>query len=147
MQWEKVDELVEDAKRRGGRVLLGGNLPKNDAGHFYPLTLISEVRSGVRLVDEEQFGPALPIIRYRKVNEAVEMASDSPNGLGGSVWSCDIDMARKVAGKMQCGSVWINKHGMIQPNVPFGGTKQFGIGVEFADEGLHEYTTLQAVFS
>lgn len=147
MQWEKVNELVEDAKKRGARVLLGGQPPKQSGGHFYPLTLVADVRNGIRLVDEEQFGPVLPIIRYSKVKEAIQMANDSPNGLGGSVWSRDLDKAKKVAGKMQCGSVWINKHGMIQPNVPFSGTKQSGIGVEFADEGLHEYTTLQAVFA
>lgn len=146
-QWERVNELVEDAKCRGGRVLIGGDPPPKAAGHFYPLTLITEVANGVRLVDEEQFGPALPIIRYSKVKEAISMANDSPNGLGGSVWGCDLDKARKVAGMLQTGSVWINRHGAIQPNVPFGGTKYSGIGVEFGEDGLHEYTQLQAVFS
>ena len=147
MQRDKVDELVEDAKRHGGRVLFAGEAPAGPGGHFYPLTLISEVGNGIRLVDEEQFGPVLPIIRYQKVKQAIRLANDSPNGLGGSVWSRDITRAKKIAGKMQCGSVWINRHGMIQPNVPFGGIKSSGIGVEFAEEGLHEYTTLQAVFA
>ena len=75
------------------------------------------------------------------------MANDSENGLGGSVWSNDIEQAKKIANQMECGSVWINKHGMIQPNAPFGGVKKSGLGVEFGEEGLEEYTDIQVVFS
>lgn len=147
-QLDIVAELVADAKGKG-RVLIGGE-PFTGAkrkGYFYPLTIIADLENGHRLVDEEQFGPALPIIRYRKVEDAIRMANDSPNGLGGSVWSRDIAEAKRVAKKMECGSVWINKHGMIQPNAPFGGVKQSGMGVEFGEEGLAEYTDIQVVFS
>ena len=75
------------------------------------------------------------------------MANDNPSGLGGSVWSRDVALATKVARRMECGSVWINKHGMIQPNAPFGGVKSSGIGVEFGEEGLAEYTDVQVLFS
>ena len=98
-------------------------------------------------MDEEQFGPALPVIRYSDVEEAIAAANDSPNGLGGSVWSADIDAAKAVAKRMECGSVWINKHGAIQPNAPFGGVKQSGFGVQFAEEGLKENTSVQVIFS
>ncbi len=150
-QYEVVADLVRSAKPRG-RVLLGGKPRKlrkkmGGRGHFYPLTIIADVENGDRLVDEEQFGPALPIIRYARVDEAVEMANDSPNGLGGSVWTGNIDEARTIARRMECGSVWINKHGMIQPNAPFGGVKKSGFGVEFGEEGLAEYTDIQVVFS
>ena len=77
----------------------------------------------------------------------IQQANASENGLGGSVWSNDIEKAKQVASRMECGSVWINKHGMIQPNAPFGGVKQSGIGVEFGEEGLAEYTDIQVVFS
>jgi acyl-CoA reductase-like NAD-dependent aldehyde dehydrogenase len=87
------------------------------------------------------------VIRYRDVEQAIAMANDSPNGLGGSVWSSDVAAASKVASRLACGSVWINKHGAIQPNVPFGGVKSSGIGVEFAEEGLQEYTDIQVIFS
>jgi acyl-CoA reductase-like NAD-dependent aldehyde dehydrogenase len=116
-------------------------------GLFFPPTIIAGLNNGDPLVDEEQFGPALPIIKYSEVEDAIAAAKDSPNGLGGSVWSSDIDAAKAVANRMECGSVWINKHGAIQPNAPFGGVKSSGVGVEFADEGLAEYTDIQVVFS
>ncbi|MBB5222342.1 acyl-CoA reductase-like NAD-dependent aldehyde dehydrogenase [Amaricoccus macauensis] len=143
MQYGKVSKLVADAVTRG-KVLLGG---KPGEGLFFPPTIISGLSNGDALVDEEQFGPALPVIRYTDVDEAVMAANDSPNGLGGSVWSADIDAAKGVGRRMECGSVWINKHGAIQPNAPFGGVKQSGFGVQFAEEGLKENTTAQVVFS
>jgi acyl-CoA reductase-like NAD-dependent aldehyde dehydrogenase len=142
MQFKKVKSLVDDAKRKGGKVLLGG---KPNDGLFYPLTLVSGLSNGSRLVDEEQFGPALPIIKFKTVEEAIAMANDSSAGLGGSVWSKNIKKAEAVAAQLECGTVWINKHGAIQPNAPFGGVKQSGFGVEFGEEGLKEFTTVQTV--
>lgn len=143
MQFDKVASLVADARKKGD-VLLGG---EPGQGLFYPATIVAGLKNGDALVDEEQFGPALPIIRYRAVEDAINAANDSQNGLGGSVWSRDIDQAKHVASKMECGSVWINKHGAIQPNAPFGGTKSSGFGVEFSEEGMQEYTDQQVVFS
>lgn len=143
MQFDKVARLVADAAKRG-RVLLGG---EPGQGLFFPPTIIAGLQNGDPLVDEEQFGPALPVIRYSGIDEAIAAANDSPNGLGGSIWSSDLEAARKLATRLECGSVWINKHGAIQPNVPFGGMKSSGLGVEFGDEGLAEYTDIQAVFS
>ncbi len=146
MQYNKVKSLVEDAVAGGARVLLGAN-PEDGPGYFYPLTILADVSDGTRIVDEEQFGPALPIIKYSDVDDAIARANDSENGLGGSIWSTDIEKAKKLANRLECGSAWINKHGAIQPNVPFGGVKGSGIGVEFGVDGLKEYTTIQAVFS
>lgn len=87
------------------------------------------------------------MIRYTDPEEAIAAANDSPNGLGGPVWSPDIDAAKAVASRMKCGSVWINRHGAIQPNAPFGGVKSSGLGVEFAEDGLREYTSVQVIFS
>lgn len=140
-----VSAYVEDAKARGGRVLLGGQAA-GGAGYFYPVTLVADVDHGCKLVDLEQFGPALPIIRYATIEEAIAKANDSVSGLGGSVWGADLAQARNVASRLECGSVWINKHGAIQPNAPFGGVKQSGFGVEFGVEGLKEFTTIQTVF-
>ncbi|SBS33177.1 Phenylacetaldehyde dehydrogenase [Marinomonas spartinae] len=142
-QFDKVSQLVSEAKERG-KVLLGG---EPGEGLFFPPTIIADLQNGDSLVDEEQFGPALPIIKYSNIDDAIRSANDSPNGLGGSVWSSDIDMAKKVAARMECGSVWINKHGAIQPNAPFGGVKSSGFGVEFSEEGLMEYTDIQVIFS
>jgi acyl-CoA reductase-like NAD-dependent aldehyde dehydrogenase len=146
-QFEKVVALVDDAKKVGGKVLMGGAVEKKGPGNFFPVTLIADMNNGQRLVDEEQFGPVLPIIRYTDVEEVIQRANDNPNGLGGSVWSRDIEKAKQIASRMECGSVWINKHGAIQPNAPFGGVKSSGFGVEFAKEGLAEYTDIQVIFS
>ena len=144
-QLDIVSAYVEDAKARGGRVLLGGKAA-GGAGYFYPVTLVADVDHGCKLVDLEQFGPALPIIRYATIEEAIAKANDSASGLGGSVWGADLAQARNVASRLECGSVWINKHGAIQPNAPFGGVKQSGFGVEFGIEGFKEFTTIQTVF-
>lgn len=142
MQFDKVSRLVADAAGKG-RVLLGG---APGEGLFFPPTIIADLSNDDPLVAEEQFGPALPIIKYSDLDDAIAAANNSENGLGGSVWSKDIDKAHAVARQLQCGSVWINKHGAIQPNAPFGGVKSSGIGVEFGEEGLSEYTNIQVVY-
>lgn len=145
MQYDKVARLVEAAKNGGGEVLMGGEPQKGSL--FYPVTIIGGLDNGNPLVDEEQFGPALPIIRYSDVEEVIVRANDNPNGLGGSVWSKNIEKAKEYGAQLQCGTVWINKHGPIQPNVPFGGVKNSGIGVEFGEEGLFENTNVQVMYS
>jgi acyl-CoA reductase-like NAD-dependent aldehyde dehydrogenase len=144
-QRDKVANLVQAAKSGGGRVLLGGE--ENGRGLFFPLTLIADLDNGNPLVDEEQFGPVLPIIRFSDIGEAVARANDNPNGLGGSVWSKNIGRAKEIALGLECGSAWINKHGAIQPNAPFGGVKNSGFGIEFGEEGLFENTNVQVVYS
>jgi acyl-CoA reductase-like NAD-dependent aldehyde dehydrogenase len=143
MQHDKVSRLVA-AAARDGRILLGG---APDEGLFFPVTLATDLPDDSPLIVEEQFGPALPIISYHDVEEAIAAANASDNGLGGSVWSKDITRAKDIALRMECGSVWINKHGAIQPNAPFGGVKKSGLGVEFGEEGLFENTDIQTIFS
>ena len=141
-QFERVCELVEDARAAGARILCGGE-PLPGKGYFYPPTIVADIADGTRLVDEEQFGPVLPVIRYRDVDEAVRLANASTNGLGGSVWSGDPEAARAVANRLECGTVWINGHAEVLPHCPFGGCKMSGFGVEFGLEGLLEYTRPQ----
>jgi acyl-CoA reductase-like NAD-dependent aldehyde dehydrogenase len=144
MQYDKVVGLLEDARARGGRVLCGGEVP-DGPGYFVPFTIIADVTSGMRIVDEEQFGPLLPVIKYRDLDDAIAQANGLEVGLGGSVWSSDVEKAGKVAARLESGTAWVNQHGPIAPNVPFGGVKCSGIGVEFGEEGLAEYTTIQVV--
>lgn len=143
MQFDKVARLVAEGAAKG-RVLTGG-VPGE--GLFFPLTLIADLNNGDALVDEEQFGPALPIIRYSDIEEAIAKANAYDTGLGGSVWSRDIAAAKAVAARLECGTVWINQHGMIRPDAPFGGTKMSGVGVEFGQEGLNAYTDIQVIIA
>ncbi len=145
MQYEKVKSLTDDAIAKGARVLMGAD-PVGGKGNFYPITLLADVTDGFAIVDQEQFGPVLPIIKYTDIEDVIRRANASENGLGGSVWSSDKAKAKAIASRLECGSVWINNHGAIQPNVPFGGVKSSGIGVEFGQEGLKEYTTIQALY-
>lgn len=143
-QFQRVSELVEDARANGGRILSGGQ-PLDGAGYFYPPTIVADISNGVRLVDEEQFGPVLPVIRYSDLDDAIRMANDCAFGLGGSVWGPDPDEANAIAQRLECGTVWINGHAEVLPHAPFGGCKMSGVGVEFGVEGLLEYTQLQIV--
>ncbi|QGZ64265.1 aldehyde dehydrogenase family protein [Paraburkholderia acidisoli] len=138
-QYDKVVALVEDARANGATIECGG-APRDGAGYFYPVTLVTGLSDGARLVDEEQFGPVLPIIRYRDVDDAVARANRLSVGLGASVWSSDIGKAEAVAARIRAGTVWINQHGAIHPMVPFGGTGHSGWGVEFGTEGLKAMT-------
>lgn len=146
MQFERVKGLVEKAKADGARVLCGG-APLDGPGLFYPVTVLADAKDGMAIVDEEQFGPAIPVIRFTDVEDVIAKANSSQNGLGGSVWSRDMAKARAIAARLECGSVWINNHGAIRPDAPFGGVKQSGIGVEFAALGLAECTTVQVIHS
>jgi acyl-CoA reductase-like NAD-dependent aldehyde dehydrogenase len=146
MQFDIVNQLVKTSIQQGGKVLLGGALDSEDS-LFFPITLVAVENNENALVQNEQFGPALPIIPFDTVEEAIKLANDSSAGLGGSVWSNDKVSAAEIAGQMECGTVWLNKHGTIQPNAPFGGVKSSGLGVEFGEEGLLANTTIQCIFS
>lgn len=144
-QLELVDALVADARANGARVLCGGARLERP-GFFYPPTLVADVTDGQHLVDEEQFGPVLPLIAYRDVEEVLRRANAGEMGLGGSVWGPDIDQAQALAARLESGVAWVNCHAQIQPNTPFGGSKMSGFGVEFGLEGLLEFTGQQLLF-
>ena len=103
------------------------------------------INNAAPLVQEEQFGPALPIIRYTDLEQAVEWANGVDVGLGASVWSADRDQALAIAARLQAGTVWINSHGGIDPRVPFGGAKRSGYGLEFGVEGLKAVSVPQVI--
>lgn len=134
-QFDIVSRLVEDARAHGARIVTGGAPARALGELFYPVTLVADAVDGMALVDEEQFGPALPIIRYTDVDDAIASANRLDVGLGGSVWG-DRDEARRVAARIQSGTVWINSHGGLHPMVPFGGIKGSGYGLEFGVAGL-----------
>ncbi|MEO5305937.1 MULTISPECIES: aldehyde dehydrogenase family protein [Corynebacterium] len=135
-QFDIVDKLVNAAKDSGARVLLGGDPDYDAPGYFYPTTLVADIDPDNPLVVEEQFGPALPIIKYTDLDWAIEQANKLDVGLGSSVWSSNRERALEVAAQLEAGTTWINSHGAVDPRVPFGGIKSSGYGVEFGTEGL-----------
>lgn len=143
MQYERVLELLEDA-RQHGKVIAGGT-GLEQPGYFIRPTIVRDISDGTRLVDEEQFGPVLPVIRYSDPEDAVSRANASPWGLGGSIWSSSADRAYALAEQLDAGTVWINKHAELDPRIPFGGARQSGLGAELGEEGLREFTQLKIV--
>lgn len=143
VQYEKVQEFLADA-RANGTVVAGGEVPEGP-GFFINPTIVSDISDGSRLVDEEQFGPILPLVRYSDLDQVVDAINAGPNGLAGSVWSSDIERAKSVAYRIHTGTMWINHHLDFGPHIPFAGAKQSGIGVEFSEEGLKEFTQLQVI--
>ncbi|WES62687.1 aldehyde dehydrogenase family protein [Microbacter sp. GSS18] len=144
-QFDIVSRLVEDAKANGGRIVTGG-APAADLGDlFYPITIVADVADGIALVDEEQFGPALPVVRYTDVEDAIASANRLDVGLGASVWAGTREEALSLATRIQSGTVWINSHGGLHPQVPFGGVKSSGYGLEFGAEGLKAVAVPQII--
>lgn len=142
-QFEKVLGLIERA-RTDGRIIAGGRR-KGDKGYFIEPTIVRDIAEGAQLVDEEQFGPVMPVIRYSDPVDAVRRANASPYGLGGSIWSRNVARAWSLAADMEAGSVWVNKHADVQPGLPLGGAKFSGMGSELGEEGLHEFTQVQVL--
>ena len=144
-QFDIVKELVRAAVDGGARVVVGGDPDEDQPGYFYPTTLVADIAPDNPLVVKEQFGPALPIVRYDDLDWAIEQANALDFGLGGSVWSADRERAREVAARIQAGTVWINSHGGVDTRIPFGGTKGSGYGVEFGELGLKELAVGQVI--
>ena len=143
MQFEKVKAFLEDA-RASGKIVAGGEVPDR-AGYFIRPTIVRDIAEGSRIVDEEQFGPVLPLIKFTDDSDALRRANATTYGLGGSVWSSDKERAHDLAVQMEAGTVWVNQHLQLMPNVPFGGAKSSGIGRELGEEGLAEFTQLQVI--
>lgn len=143
MQYDKVKDILDDA-RKHGTVIAGGEVP-DQPGYFIRPTIVRDVKDGTRIVDEEQFGPVLPMISYSDADEIIERVNGGEYGLGGSIWSSDVDKAYALANKMDSGTVWVNKHGELDPAIPFGGAKMSGLGTELGEEGLAEFTQLKII--
>ncbi|RAY11132.1 aldehyde dehydrogenase [Actinomadura craniellae] len=143
-QFERVSELVADAIAGGARAAAGGK-PIDGPGFFFEPTILADVSDGSRIVDEEQFGPALPVVPYTDLDEALARANGTHFGLSGSVWGADADRAAEVAAQLDCGTAWVNTHLAIAPHQPFGGSKWSGIGVENGPWGYYGFTELQVI--
>lgn len=143
MQFEKVCGFLEDAQANG--TVLAGGKPLDRDGYFIAPTIVKDIPDDARLVREEQFGPVLPVLKYDDIDDAISRANDSEYGLGGTIWSNDVGRGVEVAMKINSGTVWVNKHLDLPFDIPFGGSKQSGIGREGGDEGLFAYTQAHVV--
>jgi acyl-CoA reductase-like NAD-dependent aldehyde dehydrogenase len=143
-QYARVLELIQDAKDQGYTFLVGGEAA-DVPGYFIPVTILDNPPEDSRIVQEEQFGPVLPLIKFDDVDDVVARANATDYGLGGSVWGQDEDKAFAVAERIASGTVWINETQHLSPTAAFGGMKQSGVGVEGGLEGLLEYTNAQTI--
>ena len=131
-------------KKAGARIVTGGGR-LGDVGYFYPPTIVTDISDGARLVDEEQFGPALPIMPFKNIDEAIERANRTHFGLGGSVWTGDAARGAEIAAQLDCGTGWVNHHTDITNFAPFGGVKWSGIGYEQGPWGLAAFMQYQVI--
>jgi succinate-semialdehyde dehydrogenase/glutarate-semialdehyde dehydrogenase len=147
-QRKEVEEQVADAVKRGAKVLYGAERPKGgdyDKGFYLLPTLVADVDPEAKLLKDEVFGPALPIVRVKNLEEGVEQANSSIFGLGSSVWTRDINKAMFAAENIESGYTWINSAQIIYDELPFGGVKQSGIGKEHGEEAIEHYTESKSV--
>ena len=145
-QYKRVLELIQDAKDNGYDFLIGGEAA-DVPGYFVPITILDNPPESARIVQEEQFGPVLPLLKFDNLDEVVGRANDSEYGLGASIWTSDIARAQEIATSLQAGTVWINESQHLSPHAAFGGFKQSGIGVEGGQEGVLEFCQAQTVFT
>lgn len=138
-QYNKIVDLIDDIKKNGYEIALGGNVDHSLKGNFIPVTVVKNPPSNSRVVREEQFGPVVPILSYKTVEEAIAQANDTEFGLSSSVFGRDTEKCIAVAKQLEAGSVWINSEQYHSIDVPFGGVKLSGFGVENGMIGLEDF--------
>ena len=142
-QLERVTDLLDDALRTG-RALVGGRR-LDRCGYFLSPAIVIDVAEGVRLVDEEQFGPVLPVMSFATEEEALTRANASRFGLGGSIWSRDIERAMALAKRLEVGTSWVNQHGILHAGIPLPFAKESGLGIDYGAVGLAEFTQAHVI--
>jgi len=145
MQRDRVVRLVDDAVAKGATAAAGGHRI-DGPGYFYEPTILYGLSDGVEVVDEEQFGPVLPVVEYDDIEDALQRANSGKYGLGGSVWGGDLDRAAAVARRLETGMAWVNTHTALAADFPFGGTKWSGVGVEGGRWAVEGVTDLQLIY-
>ncbi len=142
---ETMNEQVRATVDGGARAALGGK-PLDGDGFFYEPTIVDGVVPGMRMFDEEVFGPAAAVVRARDREHAIELANASQYGLGSSLWTRDVAAAEAIAGRVEAGCVFINGMVASDPRLPFGGVKKSGYGRELSAFGIHEFVNVQTVW-
>ncbi|MBA2283966.1 MAG: NAD-dependent succinate-semialdehyde dehydrogenase [Ktedonobacteraceae bacterium] len=142
---EALDKQVRDSVKMGAHVATGGQ-PLEGKGYFYAPSVVTGVTPEMPLFREETFGPVAAVIRARDTDHAIELANDSQFGLGGNLWTRDIERARKLARRLESGGVFINGMTASDPRLPFGGIKRSGYGRELSTFGIHEFVNIQTIW-
>ena len=145
-QFESVMQYIEDTRRVPGARITAGGHAIDRPGFFIEPTVVADILEGTRLVDEEPFGPILPILAFKSVDEVVDRANNSPFGLGGSVWTRDVARGADIARRLDAGFTWVNHHVGTTRDLPFGGMKESGIGRNGGEIGVRSDTEAQVVF-
>lgn len=141
---EFIDKVVQDSIKEGAELLIGGQRVDRK-GYFYKPTILKDVTPGMRVVDEETFGPVAPITIVEDEREAIKFANNSEFGLGASIWTQDLDKAERLSRLVQSGIVTVNNVVMSDPRVPFGGIKNSGFGRELSKYGILEFVNIKSV--
>ncbi|QTD54580.1 aldehyde dehydrogenase family protein [Parasphingorhabdus cellanae] len=144
-QYDRVIELVQDAKDNGYKFLVGGDHDPDVPGYYMPITILDNPPEDARIVAEEQFGPVMPLMKFSTEDEVIQRANDSEYGLAGAVWTANPDKGVEIAEQLETGTVWVNEFLHLSPFAPFGGHKQSGFGAEYGKEGLLEFTYPQVI--
>jgi len=144
-QFDRVCELIKDAKDNGYDFLLGGDVDPSGTGYYVPISILDNPPEDARIVAEEQFGPVMPLMKFSTEEEVIERANNTEYGLAGAVWTNDSDKGVEIAEQLETGTVWVNEFLHVSPLAPFGGHKQSGFGVEYGMEGLKEFTYAQVI--
>jgi succinate-semialdehyde dehydrogenase/glutarate-semialdehyde dehydrogenase len=142
---DTLHRQVEESRRRGASVLLGGQVPPGP-GAFYPPTVLTAVEAGMPAFDEEVFGPAAAVIRARDESESIRLANASTFGLGASLWTRDRARAARLVGEIEAGAVFVNGLVKSDPRLPFGGVKRSGYGRELSEYGIREFVNVKSVW-
>jgi succinate-semialdehyde dehydrogenase/glutarate-semialdehyde dehydrogenase len=147
-QRAEVEAQVKDALDKGAKVAFGGGRPEGDAyakGNFINPVIVEDVPAGSRMLTEEVFGPALPLVKIKDIDEGIRLANDSPFGLGSSIWTKNMAYAWRAINEIDAGYTWVNDIQIAYDELPFGGTKQSGFGKEHGTEAFLQYTEAKSV--
>jgi succinate-semialdehyde dehydrogenase/glutarate-semialdehyde dehydrogenase len=142
---DNLHEQVQRTRAAGASLICGGRR-LDGRGYFYSPTVLSDVTPGMPAFDEETFGPVAAVIAAEDVDHAIQLANQSPYGLGASIWTQDVALAEKIAPRIESGNVFINGMVKSDPRLPFGGVKQSGYGRELSSFGIHEFVNIKTVW-
>jgi phenylacetaldehyde dehydrogenase len=143
-QQERVLGYIQSGRSEGASIVAGGDAPTH-SGFYVKPTVMADVKRSMRVVQEEIFGPVLVAQRFEDLDEVAALANDTPYGLGASIWSNDLTAVNRLIPKIRAGTIWVNTHGLVDANMPFGGFKHSGIGREHGRVGIEMYTEVKSV--